>query len=154
MSKVNIKTKPKQQAKTMVKNLVKVIDSPDLINEIEYLKKELEKSDELLDQNFKIMREEEDRISELRERNKVLSKKMIEKDKIQIEEKADEIEDIIEKSELMLKQINKRTLRAESNSIPQVIPKVIPKIITKPVITPVRKIQPLVRKSVPTIIKK
>ena len=135
MSKVNIKTKPKQQAKTMVKNLVKVIDSPDLINEIEYLKKELEKSDELLDQNFKIMREEEDRISELRERNKVLSKKMIEKDKIQIEEKADEIEDIIEKSELMLKQINKRTLRAESNSIPQVIPKVIPKIITKPVIT-------------------
>ena len=147
MSRVNIK-QPKQKVKTVVKNVVKIIekeperviiDNTELLSEIEFLKSQLETNNEILDENFKLSHQQEDRISELREKNKILSKKMIEKDKIEIDKKADEIEEIIEKSEQMLKKITK--------------PKII-KPLVKPVIQPVRKIQPLVRKSVPTIIKK
>ena len=89
MSRVNIK-QPKQKVKTVIKNVVKIVETkidPDeeLKNEIEFLKSQLETNNEILDENFKLSHEQEDRISELREKNKILSKKMIEKDKIQIE---------------------------------------------------------------------
>jgi hypothetical protein len=69
---------------------------------------------------------------------------MIEKDKIEIDKKADEIEEIIEKAEITLKKITK----------PQVIKPVTRKEIIKPVVKPVkREIKPLVRKSSSLLLK-
>ncbi len=140
MSKANIK--PKAKAKPIIKKVVQIVETkidPDeeLKNEIEFLKSQLETNNEILDENFKLSHQQEDRISELREKNKILSKRMIEKDKIEINKKADEIEEIIEKAEITLKKITK----------PQVIKPMIKPVVKVPVKPVKREIKPLVRKS-------
>ena len=144
MSRVNIK-----QPKKLVKNVVKkepeikevikeVIPSHlfDEINEkekeLKLLRRELEANNEILDNTFKISHQQEDRI-------KQLSKKIIERDKIEItkhseemNKRTNEIEDIIEKSEIMLKKISKPVVKRE---------------VKLPTKTVKREIKPLVRKS-------
>ena len=151
MSRANIK-QPKQKVKTVVKNVVKIIekeperviiDNTELLSEIEFLKSQLETNNEILDENFKLSHQQEDRISELREKNKILSKKMIEKDKIEIDKKTDEIEEIIEKAEITLKKITKPVTRRE-----------IIKPIVKPIVKPIKPlVKPLVRKSSSIVLK-
>ena len=163
MSRVNIKQRPKPKVKTIVKVIENeaelrckkepkglneaelrwkkdpkgLKDQASLLEEIENLKRELETNNEILDNTFKISHEQEDRI-------KQLSKRVIEKEKIEINSKTDEIEDIINKSEIMLKNIKRDSqsnLRAQSLAIPK------HPIIQNPIRNPTRKIPIAIKKA-------
>ena len=158
MSRVNIKH-PKKQVKTIVKKepeikeiIKEVIPSHlyDEINEkekeLKLLRRELEANNEILDNTFKISHQQEDRI-------KQLSKKIIERDKIEItkhseemDKKTDEIEDIIEKSEIMLK-------RFTSEISKPVVKQIVKPVVKVPSKTVKREIKPLVRKSSSILLK-
>ncbi len=148
MSRVNIKQRPKPKVKTIVKVIENEaelrckkepngVNEASLLEEIENLKRELETNNEILDNTFKISHEQEDRI-------KQLSKRVIEKEKIEINSKTDEIEDIINKSEIMLKNIKRDSqsnLRAQSLAIPK------HPIIQNPIRNPTRKIPIAIKKA-------
>jgi hypothetical protein len=121
-SKINLK---KRTNKPIVKTVIRTVNSDNshLLDEIDNLKLELEKNNEILDKTFLISNEQEDRI-------KQLSRRLIENEKIVLTKKEDDISDIITKSELMLKNIKR-------DSLPKIKRPLI-KPETKPEVKPVR----------------
>lgn len=135
-SKINLK---KKTNKPIVKTVIKTVNSDNshLLQEIDNLKLELEKNNDILDKAFSISNEQEDRIRQL-------SRRLIERDKIVLTQKEDDISEIINKSEILLKNIKRDSLPRIKR--PEIKPEVKPEI--KPVRSSTRKTATVTKKKV------